>query len=367
MSVWIALHLRLREVVTEHLRNRGVDIELPNFSKHQLNDYWSDDAWRSEQDLILGSHNDLDRDEVALMLCCVTGRMPIPVKESPDGKSRPLEQTILDQALRYLEQLSAASPEWEVVPDFLSSVAVLAYAKKAEREVAASREVLETQTRDFLDRHSDLLEYLELTISGWTVPHDCDESVVSGAIDLLEQLSDLIDEYNSIPSQGATHAETMRLHRNRDRQVQRIGSLKSKLDGLLFPNEGPDETPSQPFAAEEGSTDVCEVAILGENSLVTMDQPESPEKSTDATLSGMELSDAVLDFDPATLCYLVPQEHSADFFTIAPVANHSGATIEVTVESKDDDAIRQLQSKAGVLHCAEHSGRSDTHYGQRHR
>ena len=215
LGVWFALHSSLSEVVTEHLRSRGVGTGHHDFSQHQLNDFWSGDDWMSERDSILASNADLDKDDVALMLCCVTGRMPSANVKSSGEKNHTMDQTILDQALSYLEELPADSPEWEGVPGFLSSVAELSDAKATEREAMASREALETAISEFLSGYSVQLDYLEFDVSVWTVPSDCDPSVMSEALDLLGQLSGLIAEYDSTPHQGPTHAETVRLNNRR--------------------------------------------------------------------------------------------------------------------------------------------------------
>ena len=349
LNAWVALHSSLRAVVTKHLRNSGVDTEQPDLCRQRLNDFWSDDDWRSERDMILGSCDKLDKDDVALMLCCVTGRIPSAVKESSGGSDRTMEQTTLDQSLSYLEQLPADSPVWEAVPVFLASVAVLAKAKEAEREATVSREALLTTISEFLDSHSERLAYLELDTSGWNVPSDCDAAIVSAALDILEQLSGFIDEYDSVPDQGATHAETMRLHSNRDELVQRIIGFKSNLEGVLAPESGPDDTPSQPTTVDDGSPDASSGAKWGENSQATMVQPEAPEMGTDATLFGLGLIDLTLEFNPALLDYVVSLEHSIDVVTISPVANHSQATIKVLVEDQDGDAVRQLHPDVGVF------------------
>ena len=348
LSAWFASHPSLRDAVTEHLRNRGIDAEHPDFTGHQLRDYWSSHEWMSERDSILESHDDLDKDDVALMLCCVTGRMPSDIVEPPVGKDSSMEQNILDQTVSYLEGLAVDAPEWEAVPRFLASVEAISEANAAARKALASREALAAAVSEFLGRHSSQLAYLELDVSGWTVPADFDPSFASEALHLIRQLDELIATFESIDTQGSTFAETMRLLREREEVMHRIRSVKSELDVILTPVDGPDGPTDRPNSGEHGPDEVPGEPESGGDGPSTIVQPEAPEMSTDATLSALCLSDRILDFEPATLDYSVVLDNSTDSVTITPAANHSGATIEVSIEAQDGDDSRHLESDSGV-------------------
>ena len=99
LSAWLASRTSLPDAVTEHLCSRGIETGLPDFIGYQLREFWPSHEWTSERDIILESHDDLDKDDVALMLCCVTGRMPRVVAEPPRGENSSMGQNVLDQAL----------------------------------------------------------------------------------------------------------------------------------------------------------------------------------------------------------------------------------------------------------------------------
>ena len=350
LSAWVESHPFLRDAVTEHLCNRGIDAEQLDFTGHQLRDYWSSHEWMSERDSILESHDDLDRDDVALMLCCVTGRMPSDTVEPPVGKDSNMGQNILDQTISYLEELAVDSPEWEAVPGFLASVEALSEANAAARKVLASREALEDAVSEFLGRHSRQLAYIELDVSGWTVPVDFDPSFASEALDLIRQLDELIATFESIDTQGPTFAETVRLLKEQEEVMPRIRTVKSDLDVILAPANGPDRPPDRPSSDERNPDEVPGEPDLGREDHSTTVPPETPEMSTDATLSALSLSDRILDFEPGILEYPVVLDNSTDFVALTPAANHPGATIEVSAESQDGDDARRLESHGGV--CA---------------
>ena len=348
LSAWFASHPSLRDAVTEHLCNRGIDAEQLDFTGLQLRDYWSSHEWMSERDSILESHDDLDKDDVALMLCCVTGRMPSNTVEPPGGENRSMEQNILDQTLSYLERLAVDSPEWESVPGFLASVEALSEANAAARKALTSREALAVAVSEFLGRHSRELAYLELDVSGWTVPVDFDPSFTSEALDLIRQLDELIATFESIDIQGSTHAETMDLFREREEVMHRIRSVKSELDVTLTPGNGPDHPPDRPSSDERSPDEVPGEPELGREDHATTVLLETPDMSTDATLSALGLSGRTLDFEPGTPDYPVVLENSTNSVTITLAANHPGATIEVSMDSQDGDDTRLLEGNSGV-------------------
>ena len=350
LGAWLASHTSLRDAVTEHLCSRGIETGLPDFTGYQLREFWPSHEWTSERDIILESHDDLDEDDVALMLCCVTGRMPSDTVEPPGGKDSSMEQNVLDQTISYLEGLAVDSPEWEAVPGFLASVEAKIEANVAARKALASREALADAVSEFLDRHSSQLAYLELDDSGWTVPADFDPSFAPEALDLIRQLDELIATFESIHTQGSTFAETMRLLREREAVMHRIRSVKSELDVILTPSNDPARPPDRPSSDERSLDEVPREPDLSRGDHSTTGPPETPEMSTDATLSALSLSGRTLDFEPATPDYPVVLDNRTNSVTITPVANHPGATIEVSMESQDGDDARRLESEGGV--CA---------------
>ena len=348
LNAWFSSQVSLKQLVEEHLLSREIAIDYPDFKTRELNGYWSFDDWKVERDAIVEVHKDIEGDDVALMLCCVTGKMPIEMEARPEERNRTVEQAILDQTLSYLEGLPADSPEWDRVPDFLSSVARLSDDKAAEREAMASRKALETVLEEFRTEYSDKLEYYQLGVADWVAPSGGDGSVVSEALRLLNQLRGLIDESDSIPDRGATHAETTRLFGEREAVIHRIQGVKSRLDGILSPYDGPDNTPDMSNVGEEGPDEAAPGTEPGKGDSVAAVKSQAPEMSTDATLSDIRFLDRHLDFDPSILEYPVVLENSTEFVTITPVANHPDTTIAVIVESQDDGASRSVDPTDGA-------------------
>ena len=330
LKAWCLSQRSLHDLIVKHLRESSVVGVSSDFGESLLSGYWSFEDWNAERDKISESHEELDENEVALMLCCVTGKMPVGSEAMPEEGVTVMddnpEDNTLEQALGYLEQLPADAPEWEsTVPTFLSSVADLSEAKEAERELAVSREALETALSNFLNKYTDKLKYFDLAPSGWRVPFDCDPSAVSEIEELLGNLSHQVNEYFSIPDKGNSLSETNHLNDQRDDVHLQIRDVKLDLDRILVGEDGPDDPPTA-----EPEPDAVETTPASN------EQIEDHSPSTDATLAELQLANEPLVFDPKKLSYPVAIENRVDSLFLTPLANDVGATINVSVESPDD-------------------------------
>ena len=334
LKVWFASQCKLRDLVVERLREIDMAVSFPDFQEYQLNGYWPYDDWSSLRDEIAETHGSLDKDEVGLMLCCVTGKLPMSLATRAEDESRTMKSDLLHQTLTYLKELPANSPQWEAdIPTFLSSIAELSEAKAAERADAASLEELLKALSEFGDQYSQLLEYFELDISDWTDPTHFDASVLAEVHGLLARLSGFFDEHRSIPQLGSSLTETRDLNKKRAKIEDRILRVKSELDQVLTVDGGPDEPPHKPTSDEL--------------SPMPDTQTEVPEASTDATLSDLLLSEGGFEFDPTRANHTVVLPNRADNLVIEPVPNVPTATVDVSVESPKHESVRCIQAEDG--------------------
>ena len=346
LKVWFASQCELRDLVLERLREIDMAVSFPDFEEYQLNGYWPYDDWSSLCDEIVEAHGSLDRDEVGLMLCCVTGKLPMSLATRTEDESRMIKSDLLHQTVTYLKELPANSTQWEAdVPTFLSSIAELSEAKAAERADAASLEDLIKALSDFGDQYSQLLEYFELDISDWTDPTHFDASVLADVHGLLARLSGFFDEHRLIPQRGSSLTETKYLNEKREELEHRILCVKSELDQVLTVEGGPDEPPHKPTSDEL--------------SLMPDTQTEVPEASTDATLSDLQLSEGGFEFDPTKANHTVLLPNRVDSLLIAPVPNVPTATVDVSVESPEHDGTNCVQAEVG-RHRVENVGVGQT-------
>ena len=334
LQVWFASQLKLRDLVVEHLHRIDMTIKFPDFEAYQLNGYWPYDDWSSLCDKIVEANGSLDRDEVALMLCCVTGKLPTSLATMAEDESRTIKPDLLHQTLTYLKELPASSPQWEAdVPTFSSSLAELSEAKAAERSTAASLEELTKTLSEFRDLYSRPLEYFELDILDWTEPTHINTSVLVEVHGLLGRLSGFFDEHRSIPQRGSSLSETRHLDKKREEIENRILLLKSELDQVFTVDGGPDESPHKPTSDECSPTPDTQTGV--------------PEASTDATLSDLQLSEKGLEFDSTKASHTVVLPNRVDSLVITPVPNVAAATVDLSVESPEHDRVSCVQTEAG--------------------
>ena len=346
LKTWFVSQLELRGLIVEHLRKTDTSINYPNFEAYQLDGYWPFDDWSSLCEEIVEANGSLDRNEVALMLCCVTGKLPMSLAAGAVAESRTMKSDRLQQTLTYLKALPANDPQWEGdVPTFLSSIVELSEEKAAERANAVSLEELITTISEFREQHCQQLEYFEFDISDWTEPTHFNASVLAEVHGLLGRLSSCFDEHSSIPQQGSSVRETRRLNREREGVEDRIIGVKSELDQLLTVDGGPDEPPQKP--TPDGASPPPDI------------QSEVSDANADATLSDLQLSERSFEFDPIEANHTVVLPNHADSLVIAPVPSVPTATVDVSVESREHGEISCVQDDSGK-HRVENIGVGQT-------
>ena len=74
LQVWVESRDEMRRLVTEHLNSRNIPDEYPDFSKDSFRSFWDGESWQRELDWIVELPGEWDEDDVALMLCYVSGK-----------------------------------------------------------------------------------------------------------------------------------------------------------------------------------------------------------------------------------------------------------------------------------------------------
>ena len=86
LRVWAESHQDLHDAVVEHLDSVGMPAEYPNFKENRLRGMWPPDTWEHELEAIAEGNGEFDEDDVALMLCYVSGKIPdFPDDEEDDA------------------------------------------------------------------------------------------------------------------------------------------------------------------------------------------------------------------------------------------------------------------------------------------
>ena len=148
----------------------------------------------------LTGHPEFDRDDVSLMLCCLTGRAPLSEEEETIAEhdlpqyedASPQEVSDLDCG-RWLEELQALppdAPQWERVPEFIEAVQQLAEEKRQARE--GKRDNLRRALATLREHGVDALTFFAMAdVAHWTA-ETCPLADVEALSKEVEQLQALL-------------------------------------------------------------------------------------------------------------------------------------------------------------------------------
>ena len=154
LRIWVDSHAELKEVVVGHLAGRNMPTDGLDLSENRFAGSWNSEGWVRERKKLVAAHSQFCEDDVALMLCCVTGRMPLPSGDDihADEPAYEMQEAFFSQWIDHLKALPAAAPQWEQAPDFIASITEILKEKEDERNRA---EALNTAFAQFREEFAD--------------------------------------------------------------------------------------------------------------------------------------------------------------------------------------------------------------------
>lgn len=248
LRTWVESQEDLRAVVTECLSGRGVSVEGPDFQRGMFESTWLRHEWAAESDLIASEESSslFDADDIALMLCCVSGR--IPVEETLVEMESPRFQEWLDE----LSELPPDAPEWDHAEEFASSLVGLAHAKITERRTVQI-ETITGSVAEIKEEFDDELGYLEIDLIAWSADDTAVSDLIEAALERLADLESALAEYSQIRPQAATRAEELERAGQRAEYETIIFDLAERWEELMnVPDDPIDETESHDSHDEAG-------------------------------------------------------------------------------------------------------------------
>ena len=231
LQSWSESHSQLKEAVERHLTGRGLTTPGPNLQEKLFRGYWPVDQWEVEREAFSQTYDDdFDPEDVALMMCYVSGNFPKAVH--PDAESSVPESLndVLSASLSRLRELPASAPEWErQIPDFIASVSRMVEEKAAQLRWT---EEFDAAIRDTRETYGELLEFFECDTRAWSGARVSHEADSPAALKLAATLKTQLAEY--LPSHERAPSISEELQRSRRRSelqpaiietVQAIASL----------------------------------------------------------------------------------------------------------------------------------------------
>ncbi len=230
LKVWAESHDALGDVVVKHLEDLAMPAEYPDFSGNRFRGSWFSDAWECERNKILERHGEFDKDDVALMLCYVSGKIPGP-RETKDN--------ILSQGLEYLRSLPPNAPEWEQeIPDFVKSLNAIREMKEKQRNQTAE---LDAVIVDIGDTFSAELAFFQRDITSWSVAQLSPDADILEVLQLTKKLQSLLTEYQSVYGMAPVFSEEQIRRQERAALEPRILPMMDRIDRLMGGSDGPDD------------------------------------------------------------------------------------------------------------------------------
>ena len=342
IQAWFATQEPLYAIVRSYLHSKDEEVEYPDFESYEFRGTLSQDDWSFACADIIETHQELNENDVALMVCLATNRVASGSYTTRPKVKEPEASHIIEQVREYLELLPADSLEWaEYIPEFIAAATEVAERKTSERQAVATFQTLTSDVAQ-LEKYSDKLTYLELDVSSWFVSADTPLEDVSVAIDLLSNFISLLEYYELAPPRGSSITETQRLWEEQEAITSSIQQHKAELDLILISDGLPrvDDLANDDRGQEETRVD---------------DWVEVKQ----AGLSELVLSQGRLEFNPTIKDYLIDLDNSETSFVLTPVTTNPDAVVALTVESPDGTSVDISKGRDGTLEVPKlYSGRT---------
>ena len=254
LKIWAESNEELRRIIQERIEDVGpyldVSVEYLDFSGGSLRGHWPKEAWERESGRFAELDENLDEDDIALMMCYVTGRLPgiTEQEEEADTPSEAVEQVpdilkLLALCAVDLEDLPVSAPEWESdIPELADRIAEIVIAKQEERSRAATLDSFIAQIRN--DSSAELA-YLESDIAPWSADSLPSGGDVARALDMCEELRYALVEFRAVresPPAATRSEEAERRNKNDELEDLTLGLLE-KIERLMSGDPMPDDDP----------------------------------------------------------------------------------------------------------------------------
>ena len=290
LRVWAESMDELEKMVSSHLATEGLPTDYPDLDNGRFRGFWDEDSWQKEMDWIVDLSELWEEEDVALMLCYVSGQTIVLDEEEEDSevsaetflettfiKDKPVlvepeeeqvpavagepevEETprpspvstpaasppptrapaeirgpaILNQCIDYLRALSPEDWHWnEAVPAFVDAVSDIRDLKSAQRERRASLVAAHSEiTQEF----SADLEFLEQDTSFWSAQELTELADLDRTLDMAASLKNLLSEYREVRRPGATLSEEVGRRGRRSvlepRIIDTMGLMRQAMTG----------------------------------------------------------------------------------------------------------------------------------------
>ena len=206
LKVWGESQSALWSLVADQLVSKDIPVYDENVKRRHFEIGWNRDDWLGLRDALLESHDNLNEDDVALMLCLVSGKMPTPT-DHPD--ELPIESARFERWLDELAKLPSNAGEWkdaEVFADYVVGIA----RDKMDELINGHTAALEDAINSVREKFVDELRYLDIDMSLWFKEASVRLQTIPQAQNVVADLKERLQAYRPIRPQAALRDEEKR-------------------------------------------------------------------------------------------------------------------------------------------------------------
>ena len=140
LRVWVESQEVLHSNVVEYRKKADLPIQ-EYVSGREFPGLWDFDEWNHEIDFFVKENGKHCKDDVALMLCCVSGNMPLPPPDDLDDETVLPEGSIFPHWIEYLKLLPPGAPEWQEAEEFINQFRKIGQVEGAGGRAGAHRRI----------------------------------------------------------------------------------------------------------------------------------------------------------------------------------------------------------------------------------
>ena len=249
LRVWVESQEPLRSGVHAHLVGHGMTATGCDYSEGTIALAVNDGSQEDARASFLEGNTEANEDEVALMVCCVTGAVIAEADEFEADEEINLE-TLLADTFNRLVTTPSYGPEWEqVIPDFIKSVSSLIEAKEQERSRAATLDQLLTDIRA---EFPQLIAFFQWHPRAWASANVHPHLGLEIAHDAASDIQGLLAEYAPIHDRAPFVAEELVRSVRRAELLPRILDAGNALNAMMDVGDESDEDEEpEPFQLPE--------------------------------------------------------------------------------------------------------------------
>ena len=358
LQIWMSSRQELQGVVCNHLSDSETSINGLDFSASRFSGTWDIKSWKQHSRQVVESHSQFTEDDVALMLCCVSGKFPSSEVAPIDEPTETRKDALFPQWLEELQALPADAPQWQQATEFVASVTEIIQWKENERQyVVRLKELLAELELDF----GRELAFFQCDTDSWTVERLANRqqpnqpATLEGIAELLrltESLKRLLGHYKPVHDLASTiEEETVLAPKRSDLQLQTLKCLY-QIYRLFSPTNPTDDDPAQSSKGPAAATSEPVTATCDKQSELVerISKPaDTPLSSAEAEVGPPQLTNIVADEVSAQAA---PPErndetdglhHSTD---ASQAGGYSGPPAEFPIQSIGDSGLNESENRS---------------------